>query len=248
MLSTMKQTQRPLVPVHVWSDVACPWCYVGKERLFKAAEQMGVDLELEWHSFELDPRPLAKVSQGETYVGRLAKKYGRTHEQAQGMVDQMTKVGAEDGISFHFDSAIFANTFDAHRLLKWALTEGPEVQSALARALFDAHLCEGKDLNDPQALVSIAASVGLDPDRATALLASEDYGGEVRKDEDTARSMGVSGVPFYVIGSYGVGGAQQPETFEKVIEKALAEAELSKEASPANPSEQEGAYCGLDGC
>ncbi len=230
------------IEVKVWSDVACPWCYVGKKRLAEAAESAGVDLDLVWHSFELDPRPVA--SQATTdYVEYLGKKYGRTREQAQGMVDHMTQVGLEEGVAFDFEKAIFANTFDAHRLLKWAADRHPKKQSALAAALFDGHLCEGKDLNQTAELVRIAAKAGLDPDEASSVLASDQYGSDVREDEQSAREMGVTGVPFYVIGKYGVGGAQRPETFVKVLERALADLRQAPEMVT-----EEGAFCGPEGC
>ncbi len=229
--------------VDVWSDVACPWCYVGKKRLSDAAEMAGVELELVWHAFELDPRPV--TSQATTdYVQYLAQKYGRSLTEARSMIDGMARVGLEEGIAFDFESAVFANTFDAHRLLKWAYAEFPEKQNALAAALFDAHLCEGRDLNQPGELIAIAARVGLDTDAASAVLASDAYAPEVREDEAGAREMGVSGVPFYVIGQYGVGGAQRPETFERVFTRAL----LEQAAEAASIGLAEGASCGPDGC
>lgn len=202
----------------------------------------GVDLDLVWHSFELDPRPVPSETTTD-YVEYLGKKYGRTRAQAQSMVDNMAQIGLEEGVAFDFDSAIFANTFDAHRLLQWAYAEHPEKQGALAAALFDAHLCEGRDLNQMAELSAIAARVGLDPDAASSVLASDQYSKEVREDERGAREMGVTGVPFYVIGKYGVGGAQRPETFGRVIEKALEDLRASPEVDL-----EEGAVCGPDGC
>ncbi len=214
---------------------------MGEKRLATAAELAGVALELVWHAFELDPRPVSSQKTTD-YVEYLGNKYGRTRQQAQGMVDQMARVGLEEGVAFDFEHAIFANTFDAHRLLKWSLDTSPERQDALARALFDAHLCEGKDLNDRSTLCSLVERVGLDVEKASALLSSDDYSGEVRQDEALAQEMGVTGVPFYVIGGYGVGGAQRPETFQRVIEKVLAEAPSSSDEAV------EGAFCGPDGC
>lgn len=237
--------------VHVWSDIACPWCYVGKKRLAVAAEACGVELALVWHSFELDPRPIASQKSGD-YVERLATKYGRTRIQAQGMIDNMQRIGLEEGVAFDLSGAIFANTFDAHRLLKWAHAEHPDQQNTLAAALFDAHLCEGKDLNQASTLVEVACSAGLPADKASAIVLSDDYAKEVREDEQLAREMGVSGVPFFVIGKYGVGGAQRPEAFEKVILRVMEEARLSETPPADGESEPErhesGAFCGVEGC
>jgi predicted DsbA family dithiol-disulfide isomerase len=176
-------------------------------------------------------------------VERLAQKYGRSRAQAQAMIDNMQNIGQAEGIGFDLSRAIFANTFDAHRLLQWAHVEQPLKQSLLATKLFDAHLCEGQDLSDRATLVSIAAAAGLDPAAACGVVGSEAYSHVGREDERLAQEMGVSGVPFYVIGQYGVGGAQKPETFEKIIQKVLAEGATGQNASVA-----EGEFCGPEGC
>lgn len=225
--------------VHIWSDVVCPWCYVGEKRLLAAAHNLDVELEIEWHSFELDRTP-KKPDDGRDTVQRLADKYGKTQAQAQAMVDQMTSTGVEAGIDFQFAIAIPANTFDAHRLLHLAKSRSLEHQSKLKVALLDAHFTDGKDLNDPSTLCSIAESVGIDVDRASSVLSSDEFASEVREDEATANELGITGVPFFVIGKQGVGGAQRSEVFEQVILAALAE----KEATEA----QEGALCTPDGC
>lgn len=233
--------------VDIWSDIACPWCFVGKRRLETAARNRGVALKVTWHSFELDPRKAAPEMQGLSYVERLAKKYGVPTSHAQNMIDQMTATGRDEGISFSFDKAVAANTFDAHRVLHFAQRkeerQGPVgLQDRLKERFLSAHLCEGRDIADADCLAQLAAEVGLDGEAVTSLLASDDFSAEVRADEAAARELEVRGVPFFVIGRYAVGGAQSASVFESVFEKALAEQEEG-EGEVA-----EGAACTPEGC
>ena len=129
--------------VDVWSDVACPWCWVGKRNLAQAASDAGVSVELRWHAFELDPSaPKTPPENGGSLIQRLAEKYGTTQAQAQQLVDRMTGVGASVGLEFRFDRVKPTNTFDAHRLLAWAATHGK--QDALAERLFQDYMHEGQ--------------------------------------------------------------------------------------------------------
>jgi predicted DsbA family dithiol-disulfide isomerase len=212
---------------------------VGQKRLLIAAENLDIELSIEWHSFELDRAPVKPVD-GRDYVERLANKYGRTRAQAQDMIDQMTNTGAEVGISFQFEKVIPANTFLAHRLLHLAKNSSLTLQWELKRAFLDAYFTDGKDLNDEGTLLSLVSSVGMDVDRARSVLSSDDFAQDVRDDEGLANEIGITGVPFFVIGKQGVAGAQQPETFERVLVAALTE----KEVEAAG----EGAVCTPDGC
>lgn len=227
------------LPVQIWSDIACPWCYVGQKRLLIAAQNLEVELEIEWHSFELDRSPLKPGDSRDT-VQRLANKYRKSHAQAQAMVDQMARTGAEVGIDFQFAKSMHSNTFDAHRLLHLAKSISLPLQSQLKVALFDAHFTQGKDISDKSTLLSIAESVGIDLDRATSMFSTDEFTAEVRADEQGANDAGITGVPFFVIGKHGVGGAQSPAVFEEVILAALAEQEVQ--------GEQEGAICTPEGC
>ncbi len=225
--------------VHVWSDVACPWCFVGKRRLEAAVERLGAAVDVEWHSFELDPSRGSKSDLG--YAERLAKKYGFPLSRAEGMLEQMTQTGQKDGIVFDFGKAVPASTFDAHRLIQ--LAGDRSLQNQLEERLFAAHFTEGVDLGDHAQLTRVAVEAGLDADEVAAVLASDQYADEVAADKAAARELGVSGVPFFVIGRYGVSGAQPTEHLLQVLDRANAEDEPEPEASLA-----EGAQCGPAGC
>jgi predicted DsbA family dithiol-disulfide isomerase len=209
-----------MLKIDIWSDVVCPWCYVGKRRLEKALELTNQRAELTWHSFELDPR--APKSQPGDYATRLAKKYGRTRAQAEQMLSQMTATAAADGLPFDFSRAQPGNTFDAHRLLHLARTLGK--QNELEERLFKATFTDGQPIGDVETLVRLAADVGIDEERARATLLTDEFAKEVRADEEDAASIGISGVPFFVFGQkYAVSGAQPAEVLAKVIEKTVSE-------------------------
>lgn len=229
------------IEVHIWSDIACPWCYVGKRRFEAALARSGISVQSEFHSFELDPRA-APQQNGRDYVERLAQKYQTPRTQAAIMLERMVATGAECGISFHFEQAIWANTFNAHRLLKWAKHLGADQQNALKEALFQAHFCDGRDLNQTTDLLSVVSEQGLEADAASAILSSDQWGQQVREDENEARRIGVTGVPFFVIGQFAVGGAQQPETFQEILHRAIA-------AEPESlPQKAEGKVCDGEVC
>lgn len=226
--------------VDVWSDVACPWCWVGKRHLEQAAAQFEHEIEVVWHAFELDPSAPAEVPAELDVVQRLADKYGASRAGAQAMVDRMTSVGAERGLEFHFDRVRPVNTFDAHRLLHWAAAEGK--QDALKERLFEAYMHEGRVVSDHEVLVELAADVGLDPERAQALLSTNALRDEVRDDERVAHRLGVRGVPFFVLGGrVGVSGAQPPDVLLEAMRHAWSEAHPSPETDDAEA-------CGPDGC
>lgn len=210
------------LPVHVWSDIACPWCWIGKRRLEQALSRFAARdaVELTFHSFELDPS--AKTNQEGTYAERLARKYRRTVEQAQQMIDDMTARAAADGVTIDFTRVQATNTFDAHRLLHFAREHGKQVE--LKERVMKAYFEEGLLVSDHDTLVRLASDVGLDGDAARGVLASDAYARAVRTDENEAAELGVSGVPFFVIGRYGVSGAQPPEVLLEVFEKAREEA------------------------
>lgn len=229
--------------VHIWSDLACPWCYVGKRHLETALKALpkNVTVASDWHAFELDPSAPKATDPAVSYLERLAKKYRVAPEQAQAMVDRMVRTGEAVGIRFDFEHIQPGNTFDAHRLLQFAKTCG--LADELKEALLRAYHCQGVRISDKEELVRLAGEVGLDVDKAAAVLQSEDFADDVRQDEAVASSLGVGGVPFFVIGRYGVSGAQPPPFLQEVLARALRDA-----SEDAEPEPEEGAVCHPEQC
>jgi predicted DsbA family dithiol-disulfide isomerase len=175
------------------------------------------------------------------YAQRLARKYGSSLAHAEGMIRNMTATAADEGVTMRFDHIRSGNMFDGHRVLHLAAERGgPKVQNDLKERLLRAYLQDGEVISDPETLMRHATAAGLDPDEVRATLTSDRYAEDVRKDEAEASSLGISGVPFFVIGRYGVSGAQYAETLAKVIEKARSE--------QAPVMLESGAVCGPDGC
>ena len=228
--------------VEIWSDVVCPWCYVGKRRFEAALAQFphADEVEVVWRSFELDPG--APTERTGDYVTHLAQKYGRSRADAQGMLDSMTATAAEAGLDFRFDRARPGNTFDAHRVLHLAADRG--VQGALKERLLRATFTEGEPIADRDALVRLATEVGLDPDEVREVLATDRYAEAVRADEAQAAAFGIRGVPFFVVDrTYGVSGAQPSDALLQVLEQAWSERPLTMVAAATGT-----AACESDGC
>jgi predicted DsbA family dithiol-disulfide isomerase len=207
------------VKVEIWSDVVCPWCYIGKRRFERAlaAFEHRDEVEVEWRSFELDPQ--AARDTGEDPVERLARKYGMTREDALAAHARVTGLAAQEGLAYRLDVARPANTFDAHRLLHLAAEQG--VQAAAEERLFAAYFTEGRSLGDPETLVALAAEVGLDEAAAREVLQGDAYADAVAGDEREASELGISGVPFFVIDRrYGISGAQPAELIGQALERA----------------------------
>jgi predicted DsbA family dithiol-disulfide isomerase len=229
--------------VDVWSDIACPWCYVGKRRLEAALEKFPHRdaVEVVWRAFELDPAAPPERSTDVGYAERIAKKYGCSVKEAEGMVTRMTDVAATDGLDFHFERIRPGNTFDAHRVLHLALERGK--QDAVKERLLLAYMTEGAAIGDPETLVRLAAEAGLEAEEVRATLASDAFAREVRDDEDEARQLGISGVPFFVFaGKLAVSGAQPAELLLRALTQSWKELEAKPEIFAA------GAVCGPDGC
>ena len=208
--------------VEIWSDVVCPWCYVGKRRFEQAlaAFPHRDRVEVVWRSFELDPA--APAERTGPYAGHLASKYGVPEARAQEMIDGMTATAAGDGLDLRFDLARPGSTFDAHRVIHLAAESG--LQDAVQERLMRATFTEGEPIGDREALVRLAAEAGLDAERARTVLADGSYGGAVRADEQQARQLGITGVPFFAVDrTYGVSGAQPVEVLLQVLERAWAE-------------------------
>ena len=209
--------------IEVWSDVVCPWCAIGRERLRQALAMFAHRdaVAVRWRSFELDPSAPPTVPGA--YVDRMASKYGTSREQAQAMVDRMTAQGAVEGLDFRFDRAQPGNTFDAHRLLHLAADHG--LQDAVKGRLLTGYLSEAAAIGDPATLADLATSAGLDASEVASVLSGDAYADAVRADERQAQAFGISGVPFFVIDRrYGVAGAQPV----RVLHDALTQAWRSR--------------------
>jgi predicted DsbA family dithiol-disulfide isomerase len=206
------------VNVEIWSDVACPWCYVGKRRFEAALAEFDHrdEVNVTWRSFELDPSaPRERALDGATH---LAEKYGTTREEALAMQQRMTDVGAGDGLAFRFDIARGGNTFDAHRLLHLAAAHG--LQDALKERLLRAYHTEGQPIGDPATLERIAVEVGLPRQEVSDVLAGDRYAAEVRDDERAASSFGIRGVPFFVVNrAMAASGAQSSEILGELLHR-----------------------------
>lgn len=230
--------------IDIWSDIACPWCYVGKRRLEQALARFSHrdDVEVVWRAFELDPSAPRVRDPSQSYAERLARKYGTTPPQAQAMIDRMVDTAAGDGLALRFDHIRPGNTFDAHRLLHLAHERG--VQDALKERLLRAYLTEGQAIGEPDVLAPLACEVGLDEREVADLLAGDRCAAEVRQDEALARELGISGVPFFVLaGRLGVSGAQPTDVLLGALDRAWREF-----CPPEIVPIVEGAVCGPDGC
>lgn len=208
--------------IEVWSDVVCPWCYIGKRRLETALSNFehADEVEVLWRSFELDPETPADAT-GDL-VAHLAAKYGGGRGAALSMLDRVAEVARGEGLHYRFDIAQRSNTLDAHRLIHFAAHHG--LQGEMKERVMEAYFTEGAATNDRATLAKLAADVGLDAEEALAALESDRYIDEVRTDEAMARELGVTGVPFFVIDrAYGMSGAQDAERLLEVMREAWAE-------------------------
>ena len=226
--------------VEIWSDIACPWCYVGKRRFEAAlaAFEHRDDVTVTWRSFELDP--VAPREREEDGAAHLASKYGTSLEHARRMQDNMTRVAAGEGLDFRFDRLRLGNTFDAHRLVHLGAAHG--IQDAVKERLFHAYLGEGESIGDPDTLRRLAVEAGLPGDEVADVLAGDRFAAEVRDDERTGSQMGITGVPFFVVDrAVGASGAQDPEVLLELLRQGW-------ERRPAIPVVAGGDACGPDGC
>jgi predicted DsbA family dithiol-disulfide isomerase len=202
--------------VEIWSDVVCPWCYIGKRRFERALEQFDGDVEVEWKSFELDPN--APAHRGPT-LEHLARKYGMSVDDARRMHERMTGVAAAEGLEYHLDETQGGNTFDAHRLLQLAKERG--LGDAMKERLMHAYFTETEPIGDRELLVRLGEELGLAD--AREVLESDQYAAAVRRDEHEARLLGISAVPFFVVDRYyGIEGAQPPEAILETLTRAAA--------------------------
>lgn len=213
-------TASPPITVDVWSDIACPWCYIGNRTLTQAIEQYDGEVSVRYHSFELAPDTPVDFEGTETDF--LVQHKGLPADQVQQMLAQVTATGAAAGATFHFDTVRHTNTLRAHQALHHAAAHG--LQSELIERLFRAYFTEGREIGRDTQLADLAGEVGLDRERMLADLSAERYAADVQRDLNHAEQMGVRGVPFFVFeGQYGVSGAQSVETFAEVLAHVAAE-------------------------
>lgn len=232
--------------VQIWSDVACPWCYVGKHRFDAAlaAFPQRDSVRVTWKAFELERNAPTVYPASPNYAERLAAKYRLPVVRAIQMIDEMATRGAHEGIRFDFAKVRGVNTFAAHQLSAMAGHQSdPGLQHTLAERLFRAYFTEGRLLSDPEVLIELGAEVGLSPDLVRANLDGQSFANLARAEEHEAAEMGVSGVPFFLIGRYAVEGAQPPELLLRVLNQAWNETDNTGETELP-----QGAVCGPEGC
>lgn len=226
--------------VEIWSDIMCPFCYIGKRKFENALQQFAgrEAVEVQWRSFELDPN--MQTVPGQSIHELLAERKGMSVAQGKQMNDHMAGVAAEVGLHYDFDRVIPTNTFLAHRFLHLAAAHG--LQNVAEERVFAAYFTEGKDVGDLATLAQLGAEIGLDAAEVTRTLETEAYAQQVRLDEYEAQQVGARGVPFFVFNDkYAVSGAQPSELFLEVLEK------VQSEEKPVLVAGAEGAACDLEG-
>jgi predicted DsbA family dithiol-disulfide isomerase len=228
------------VDVEIWSDVVCPWCYVGKRQFEEALGRFshGDEVSVTWRSFELDPSSPAEVGMSMDHI--LERKYGMSAEQAQAANRQMTSLAASVGLEYHLDQARAGNTFDAHRLIHLAATHG--LGGPMKERLLAAYFTEGRSVGDHTTLVELAAETGLDETEVNEMLAGDAFSSDVRADEARATALGATGVPFFVIDeTYGVAGAQGADALLGALERAWTESHPLTVLTPEGAQPGDGA-------
>jgi len=227
--------------VEIWSDVMCPFCYIGKRKFEKALEQFPNkdDIKISWKSFQLDPTTITDPSLNT--IEHLRLKKGWSKEQAAETIAYVTDIAKQVGLEFNFDKAVVANSFDAHRLSH--LAKKYKKQNELEEKLFSAYFTEGKNTADHETLLQIATEIGIDKIEASEVLKGNAFANEVHQDIEQAQQIGVRGVPFFVVNDkYAISGAQESETFLQALNTAYNEIKL------VDLSNNDAAVCGPDGC
>ena len=233
-----------MMKVEIWSDVMCPFCYVGKRRFEDALQHFENkdQVEIEWKSFQLNPDletdPAININQ------YLADKKGWTIDHAEQMNAHVTKMAAEAGLTYNMDKAVVANSFKAHRFSHLAKKHGLGI--AAEEALFKAYFTDSKNIDDIETLIALGEEIGLNAAEVKQTLESDTYANDVKHDIDLAQQLGIQGVPFFVLNNkYAISGAQAVPVFEQTIQKAFSEWQLE------NPKPKleiiEGESCGPDG-
>lgn len=230
--------------VEIWSDIACPWCYIGRRRFEAALSQFehADQIEVLWRSFELDPN--APREYPGTVADMLVERKGFPKEQIIAMNQQITTLGVEEGLTFNFDQVRVGNSFDAHRLIHFAAEQG--LQSEMKERLQKACFTDGLPYGTAETLIQLAGEVGLDVEEARRVLDSDQYGADVRADQQRAQAIGVSGVPFFLFDEkYAVSGAQPTALFQQALAQAWGEHQPKIKLMSADAAV---GVCDDDGC
>ncbi|WP_038344689.1 DsbA family protein [Acinetobacter sp. A47] len=225
--------------VDIWSDVVCPFCYIGKKRLEHVAEEAGIELEIHWHSFELDPDAPARHDTSNTE--RLAKKYGRSYAEMEEMERNVAAMAATEGIDFQWQKANSGNSFNAHRIIHLAQSKG--LGNEAKEAFFHAYMTEGLPIGEREVVEEIASRIGLDNAEVEYVLDSDELADFVRHDEKIAREqLKVTGVPFFVFDQkLALSGAQPREIFLQALQQAQT-------ASAGQIEQEDAAQCNDEQC
>ena len=239
--------------VDIWSDVVCPFCFIGKKRLEKAAEQAGVELEVFWHSYQLDPD--APIRQEKSNSERLAEKYNRSIAEVEEMQRNIAAMAKEEGIEFNWEHANSGNTFNAHRIIH--LAQSLNLGNEAKEAFFYSYMTQGLAIGERETIEDVAARIGLNPNQVEDVLNSDEFSEFVKYDEEVARDqLKVTGVPFFVFDQrVALAGAQPVEVMKDVLTKAVAtmktEDELQQEAeekASENTAQNDALICSDESC
>ncbi|WP_291382794.1 DsbA family oxidoreductase [Demequina sp.] len=217
-----------MIAVDVWSDVACPWCYLGKHRLETAIDASGEDVQVTWHSYQLNPT----IPRGEhtPHAEALAKKLQAPVEKIRAMNQRLIDLGAAEGVEYNFDRYVQANTRDAHRVIHYAQEQG--LGNQMKDRLMRGQFTEGAVVDDAGQLAAMAAEVGLNAAEVRAMLETDAYDDAVQADIDEAAAAGVTGVPFFVFDStYAIAGAQPVETFAEALRRSAEQRSAERQAT-----------------
>ncbi len=235
-----------MINITIWSDFACPYCYIGETRLQQAIDELDIrnDVQIDFRAFELDPTAPKEVTT--TTPERFAMKYRLTVPQAEQQIEQISQLGREAGIDFRYATTKYSNTRDAHRLMKLAEEKyDRELVGRLNEALFAAYFTQNLVLADHKVLTAIAVAAGMDEKEVKEMLDSDRYADEVRFDEREAAMRGIHGVPYMLInGSFAIPGAMSTEGFKDALRRAIPKQEKTSDAKPAERPH----VCGPDGC
>lgn len=228
--------------IEIWSDVMCPFCYIGKKNFEQALEKLPFkeEVEVEWKSFQLDPT--LEPSETKTTAEYFREKKGFPEEQAKQMTAQVIQMGKASGIDFNFEQALITNTFPAHKLLHLAKKHGKS--SEMEEELFKAHFLNGENIGNIEVLSDLAQNIGVSKEEALQTLRSDEFDDHVSQDIQEARNNGVSGVPFFILnGKYSVSGAQPSQVFEEALTQTYNET-----VKPFKGSGSTDLSCDTDGC
>ena len=233
--------------VEIWSDVACPFCYIGKRHFEKALSQFTEKehIEIEWKSYLLDPEYVYDPENPVTETEYIAARKGISQDEARQMFTSITRMASMAGLTYDFDKVIVANTFDSHKIIQ--LAKEKKLGDEAEERFFQAFFVNGENLNEKETLVKIALEIGLTESDVNEALTNDKYAYEVKNDIQEASQIGVRGVPFFVFNrKYSVSGAQPVTTFTQTLEKSFAE---WKEKNQLNPliNVAEGSTCDIDG-